>query len=431
MKEKQCSINLIDFIRKSVSPFHVVQESIKILENHGFKRLDMRNEWNLENEGAYFTAPYDSALFAFTISKTADSPLNFRIGAAHTDSPCLRIKPVPEMSEKNYLKINTEIYGGAILNTWLDRPLSIAGKVALKSNDIFKPDIKFIDLKKPVITIPNLAIHVNKEVNKGIELNKQKDMIPIAAMINNSLNKDTFFLDYIAQELNVLPENILDFDLYVYNTEMGEIVGLYDDFISSPRLDNITSVLACINGIVNGRRNEGINVAALFDNEEIGSRSKQGADSTLMTIVLEKIAAALGNTRIEFNDAVMRSTLLSVDVSHAYHPNYPEKNDPVNIAQLNNGIVLKIDSSQKYAFDTEAIAIVQQLCKAKNIKYQKFINRSDMPSGSTLGSIASSQLPMKTVDLGIPLLAMHSSRELAGIMDQYYLEKLMTYFFEV
>lgn len=428
--EEKIEQGLLKFIKKATSPFHVVKESIHLLEEAGFERLDFRTGWELKEGGRYFAVPYDSTLFAFQIGSDLPEDFSLRIAAAHTDHPGFRIKPIAELEEHQYLKINTETYGGVILNTWLDRPLSIAGKVSLKSKEIFKPQARLIDIQKPVLTIPNLAIHINREVNKGVELNKQTDMQPLIAMMNESLNKEHFFLQFLAEQLQVNMEDILDFDLYVYNGEDGCVLGMKDDFISSPRLDNLTSVYALVKGITATERKDGINLIALYDNEEIGSRSKQGADSIISNILLEKIFYSMGKTHTELYEAIMRSLLVSVDVAHGFHPNNPAKSDPTNIAQLGNGIVIKIDSTQKYAFDTEAVAIIQQLCNANHVKYQKFVNRSDLTSGSTLGSIASAWLPMKTIDLGVPLLAMHSARELMGTRDQAELELFIKAFFQ-
>ena len=421
---------LLHFISGSPSSYHAVLQGTAMLEKAGFERLDQTAPWELKPGGSYYTVPYGSTLFAFTIGEQFDHDPFIRAAAAHTDHPGFHIKPLAEVHEKNYLKVNTESYGGLILNTWLDRPLSIAGKAALKSSNVLKPKVRYVDFQKPVLTIPNLAIHINRDINKGVELNKQTDTLPLLAMMNDTLNKDHYFLNYLAEQLDTEPEEILDFDLYVYNAEEGCMLGMNDDFISCPRLDNLTSVIALLDAVMTGRRDGGINLIALYDNEEIGSRSKQGADSFLTNIILEKIFSALGKTRTQLYEAVLGSLLLSVDVAHGLHPNYPAKNDLTNFASLNGGVVLKIDSNQKYAFDTEAIAAVQQLCEAGQIKYQKFVNRSDAGSGSTLGSIASAWLPMKTVDLGVPLLAMHSARELMGSQDQEQLCRLIRSFFE-
>jgi aspartyl aminopeptidase len=430
MLEKECARELISFIREATSPYHVVEKSIDYLKSAGFTALDLKEEWNLEKGKGYYIKPYGTSLFAFTIGENREKGLNFRIAAAHTDHPGFRVKPNADIKSGAYQKLNTEVYGGPILNTWIDRPLSLAGRVALRSEDPFHPEMRLLDINKPLLIIPNLAIHVNKDVNKGVEINRQTDTLPLLSMANEDISEEHFFLSVLAKELGVEKSRILDYDMYIYNIEEGSFVGVNDDFVSCPRLDNLTSVWALLKGIHTGRRKEGINLIALFDNEEIGSRTKQGADSALLNILLEKIVISLGLTKDSLYGRLTDSLLMSVDVAHGVHPNHPERYDPTNYTALNEGIVFKIDSNQKYTFDTEAIAIVQQLCELGGVKYQKFVNRSDAPGGGTLGPIISSWLPVKTVDIGIPLLAMHSSRELMGTKDQAYLNSLMKTFFE-
>ncbi len=429
MKEKESAKELLSFIQEATSPYHAVEEGIKYLEKAGFTGLDFKEDWELTKGAGYYIKPYATSLFAFTVGENFEKGQNFRIAAAHTDHPGFRVKPNADIRSGAYRKLNTEVYGGPILNTWMDRPLSLAGRVALRSEDPFHPELRILDIKKPVLTIPNLAIHVNKEVNKGVEINRQTDTLPLFSMVNEDISEEKFFLSFLARELGIDKSRILDYDMYIYNREEGCFIGTSEDFVSCPRLDNLTSVWSLLKGINAGRRKEGINLIALFDNEEIGSKTKQGADSALLNLLLEKIMRGLALKEDNLYSQVTDSFLLSVDVAHGVHPNRPEKYDPTNYTALNEGIVFKIDSNQRYTFDTEAIAIVQQLCEAADVKYQKFVNRSDMPGGGTLGPIISSWLPVKTVDIGIPLLAMHSSRELMGTKDQAYLDKLMeTYF---
>lgn len=423
------SENLLNYIKESPSPYHAVLEGEKMLCANGYIELSMSESWDLKKGQNYYVKPFGTTLFAVSIGENVTSQQSFHIAAAHTDHPCIHVKPIAELTQKAYLRVNCEIYGGPILNTWLDRPLSIAGRVALKSEDPYKPEMRILNVKKPFLTVPNLAIHMNREVNKGVELKKQTDMLPLMGMLSETLNDKNYFVSFVAKQLDVSVEDILDFDLYVYNAEDGVMLGMNDEFIQSPRLDNLTSCYALLRGLIQGKREDGINVIALFDNEEIGSQTKQGANSALFTMFLEKINDSLGFTRMQYNEAILRSLLLSVDVAHAMHPSHAEKNDPVNLALMNDGVVFKINSNQRYTFDTEAVAIVQQLCEQNSIKYKKFVNHSDVVGGGTLGPIISSWLPMKTVDLGVPLLAMHSARELMGTNDQEELEKLMTIFF--
>ena len=420
---------LLDYIKLATTPHQAVAAGAEFLKEKGFQELDLGKAFDVKKGGKYYLNAYSTSLIAFTIGENTEEHQVFHVAAAHTDHPCLHIKPKAEMVPGKYLKIDTEIYGGPILNTWLDRPLSIAGRVALKGEDVYHPVLRLVDFKRPVATIPNLAIHFNRKVNEGIELNRQSDMLPILGLFEEGMNKDNYFLDLLAKECQVEKEEILDFDLYVYALEEGCFVGVQEEMISSPRLDNLTSCYALLHGISGEVRKDGINVAILFDHEEIGSRSKQGADSALLKMVLEKLYKALGFGEDALNDSIFNSFLFSVDVAHAVHPHHPEKYDPVNQAHFNQGIVLKLNSNQRYTFDTEAVAIAQGICDAAEVKYQKFANRSDVAGGGTLGPIISGWLPMKTVDIGVPILAMHSARELMGRKDQEYLEKLMVGFY--
>ena len=425
MTAKQLAKDLIAYIKKSVSPYHVVETSMEILKKQGFEELDFFTEWKLEAGKKYLVKPYGTQLFAFSMPSDIKGRFALRIAAAHTDAPGLHIKPVAELAQKNYLRLNTDIYGGPILNTWLDRPLSIAGRVALASEDLYKPELVLVDFEKPVLTIPNLAIHMNREVNKGVELKKQSDMLPLLGMGDKD-NQAEYFLKLLAKKLKVKKEDILDFDLYVYNKEDGCFTGMKEEFISAPRLDNLTSCFALTNAIAGATGEKGIlSIAALYDNEEIGSRTKQGANSALLTMMLEKIYAACGKQKTELDSDMMSGYLMSVDVAHALHPNKTDKYDPVNYSLMNDGVVLKMSSNQSYAMDTEAIAIAQQLCKKAGVKYKKFVNNSDVAGGGTLGPIISTWLPMKAIDIGAPILAMHSARELMGTEDQMELEKLV------
>ncbi len=431
MDFQNTNYELLQYIKKSTSPFHVVLESEKRLKEAGFVELVLAKKWNIERGGKYYVKVYGTTMFAFTVGKENTDQFNYRIAAAHTDHPCFKIKPNAEMKDQNYLKLNTDVYGGPYVNTWLDRPLSIAGKVVLLSENVFQPNVRYIDFKKPVLTIPNLAIHMNREMNKGVELNRQSDTIPVLGLVNETLNEDQFFLRYLAETLQVEMNEILDFDLYIYNAEEGCMVGMKEDLISAPRIDNLSSCFALLNALIHEERSYGVNMIALFDNEEIGSKTKQGADSNIMNLVLEKISESLSYTRVEHCNAILDSICFSVDVAHAIHPNRLEKSDPTNIVKLNEGLVIKINSNQKYATDSEAIGIVQQICIQNNIKCQKYVNRSDIAGGGTLGSITSAWLPMKTVDMGIPMLAMHSARETMGTKDQGYLEAVIRGLFSI
>lgn len=427
---KESSV-FLDFIQKSTSPYQVVETIIEKFEKEGFIPLDFGSSWDLKRGCKYYTKPYDTTLFAFCVPQQISNNTKFRMCASHTDQPGFRLKPNPDIQEKGYWKLNVETYGGVILNTWLDRPLSLAGKVTLKSQQIFQPECRLIDWKEAVLSIPNLAIHMNRNVNAGVELNKQIDLLPLFSMSSSKGTKQTDFLSYLADQLEVDVSKILDYDLYVYNTEHGCVIGKEKEFYSAPRLDNLTSVYAEMDALCKTKSHStDFAIATFYDNEEIGSHTKQGADSTITQMLLHKIATCCGFSEQQLQDCIYKSFMISTDVAHALHPNHGEKNDITNHALLNHGIVIKINANQKYATDTEAIGIIQQICQQYNIPYQKFVNRSDMAGGSTLGTITSSWLPMKTVDIGVPLLAMHSAREMGGVKDVEYLAKLLYAFYE-
>lgn len=423
--------NLFDLIKKGVSPYQVVEEAEKRLKAAGFERLEFGTAWGLSGGKNYYMVHHGTTLMAFTIPQNLHYRDTLRMAAAHTDFPCPRIKPNPEMGMSGYQQLNVEMYGGAILNTWLDRPLGIAGKVALASDEVFAPKIVHFSSKRPVAVIPNLAIHMNPALNKGVELNKQKDMIPIVGMSGEeTLDKD-FFYQYLARELQVSKEEILDFDLYLYNTEMPETAGMEQELISAARLDNLTSVQALLDGIISGERENGINLIALFDHEEIGSRTKQGAGSMLLRDVVEKLQLSLGRDACQIKENLYQSMLLSVDVAHALHPNQNQKADVTNQPILNQGFCIKESGNQSYATDCEVVAIVEQICKKEGIPYQKYANRSDIAGGSTLGAIAGSLMPVQTVDIGVPILAMHSARELMGMEDISALSRFVCSYFSI
>ena len=434
MKETEI---LFDLLKKGVSPVQAVSACEERLEQAGFERLEYKEAWKLAKGGKYYVNHHDTTLFAFTVGKEwgEDMAPQIRIAAAHTDFPCLRIKPAADVVSGGYAQVNVEVYGGAILNTWLDRPLGIAGRVAVRSGDVFAPIVREFVSDKNLLTIPNLAIHMNRDVNKGVELNKQTDMLPVMGLVADDIlpaeqRRTDYFLTFLADELSVEKEDILDFELTVFCKEEPQFVGLANDFISSPRLDNLNSCAALVSGIIDAKRDKGLNMISLFDHEESGSRSKQGAGSILLHDMLLRILKTIGRGEMAESD-LYQSMILSVDVAHGLHPNQAGKMDITNKPVLGKGFCIKEASSQSYATDCEAIAIIQQICDEKKIPYQKFVNRSDMAGGGTLGSIASALLPVKTVDIGIPLLAMHSARELMGSADQQALKDLTEAYFSL
>jgi aspartyl aminopeptidase len=332
--------------------------------------------------------------------------------------------------ENHYIKLDTETYSGPILSTWMDRPLSVAGRVTLKGGDLLNPVTRLVNIKKPILIIPNLAIHMNRNMNQGIELNKQKDMLPLMALVNESLEKGNYLIDTIAKELNVEFKEILDFDLFLYEYEKGTIMGLNDEFISSPRMDDLGMVHAGITAIAKSEAANSTNVMVCFDNEDVGSSSKQGAGSPLLSGILERIVLVMGGDRQDYFRAIAKSFMISADMAHAVHPNVVEKHDPQNRPLINKGPVIKISANIKYTTDSNSAAVYAGICKQAGVPVQYFVNRSDEAGGSTIGPITAAHLNIRSVDIGNPSLAMHSVRELGGVMDHTYVTKSFEEFFK-
>lgn len=423
-------MELLEYLNGAVTPYHAVELSTNCLEEAGFVEQKLEEPFAPERGGRYFIRIFGTGLVAYTIGKDFVPGDVLHIAAAHTDAPCLRVKPKAELMSGEYKRLDIEVYGGAILNTWYDRPLSMAGRVALRGENAYSPCLKTIDFKRPLLTIPNLAIHMNREVNKGVECKPQRDLLPLLGLLREEDSKEAYVKELLAKELKVEAEKILDYDLTVYCHEPACFIGEESEFISAPRLDNQISCYALLQAICAGEhKTAGIDMIVLYDHEEIGSRSKQGADSALTSAILERIYAAFGAENAKLQEALVKSILLSVDAAHALHPNRQDVYDPVNRATLNKGVALKINSSQRYVFDTETVAMMQVLCEENDVLYQKVANHADLAGGSTLGPIISSWLPMRGIDIGVPLLAMHSARELAGREDISGLTRLVTAFF--
>lgn len=420
-KEKEFAKSLMNFIEDSPSSFHATKKVEEILCERGFKEIKLEETWSLEREGKYYIVKNKSAIIAFVIGKGEIQEDGFKLIGAHTDAPTFRIKPNPEMIvEDKYLKLNTEVYGGPILNTWFDRPLSLAGKVTIKTGNPLKPEELLVDMKKPLMIIPNLAIHMNRKVNEGIKINPQTDTLPLVSIIDGKFEKDGFLLRLIAEELDIKIENILDFELFLYSREKGSLVGFNEEFISIGRLDDLAMVHAGLYGFVDSQVSKGTNVLVCFDNEEVGSTTKQGAASPMLRTVLERITIALGKDKEDYYRALSQSFLISADMAHALHPNYTDKQDPTNRPVINGGVAIKTSANQSYTTDSLSSAIYEGICKSIRVPVQKFVNRSDERGGSTIGPISSTQLDIPSVDIGNPILAMHSIRELGGVLDHHY-----------
>lgn len=430
--QKRVNERLCRTLEASVSPYHCVMEAEDQLSRAGFIPLPFDKPWTLKGGERYWINIFDSTLFAFSLGKNKNftKKHGLRLASAHTDWPCFKLKPSPELTANRYGKLNVEVYGSPILSTWMDRPLSAAGKVGIITENPFEPEIRFLSVKRPLFTIPSLAIHMNREVNKGLALNPQIDMLPLAGITGEEINSSSFFINFLAEEIGCRSKDILDYEFYLYNADMPQVLGLQEEFLSSPRLDNITSVQACLTGLIESSCQEGIYGIILYDNEEIGSFTKQGARSMLMERILEKLYLSLGLNREDLTGSLLSGIMLSLDVAHAMHPNHPEKCDIKNQITMGDGIALKLSSSQSYATDTAYVSIIEALCRKNQIPYRKFSNRSDIRGGSTLGSISSAMLNIPTVDAGVPMLAMHSAREIIHIRDQEALENLTAAFFQ-
>lgn len=437
---KNSANELLKFINNSKVSYLAASEIEKNLVADGYTKLNEEDSWNLEKGGKYYVAKNESAIIAFEVGDTNIEESGFRLIGAHTDSPGFRIKPNPEMSvEGHYFKLNTEVYGGPILSTWFDRPLSVAGRVAIKTSNPFKPEVKIVDVNKPVLIIPNLAIHMNRSVNDGYAYNKQKDTLPLLTIkdeemdsINNAketLEKDGYLIKLIAETLNVKVSDILDFDLFLYEYTEGSLIGLNEEFISVGRLDDLWMVFAGLKALVNSNKISATKVLVALDNEEIGSLTSQGANSGILDNILERITLGLGKSREEYKRALKNSVMISADLAHAIHPNYTEKCDPTNKPLLGGGPVLKIAAGGSYSTDSFASAIFKGICEKANVPCQVFVNRSDLRGGTTIGPITASKLNIPVIDMGAPLLSMHSIRELACVKDNYYTIKAFTEFF--
>lgn len=407
---------LLKFIQKSPTAFQAVEEMSQRLQKEGFKELKEEKHWDLKAGGNYFVTRNHSAVIAFSIPKKP--AWKFHIMASHSDSPALKIKENPEMEvEKAYIKLNVERYGGMLLAPWFDRPLSVAGRLIVRKNGEIQEKLVAVD--KELLVIPNLAIHMNREVNDGYKYNVQKDMLPLYSDYDGKGS----FMKLMAAEADVAEEDILGHDLFLYDRTPGTVWGANEEFISAPRLDDIQCAFASLEGFLRGERKESIAVHCVLDNEEVGSTTKQGAASTFLKDTLMRINMGLGRTQEEYLMTLADSFMVSADNAHALHPNHTDKTDPVNRPVLNGGIVIKYNANQKYCTDGVSAAIFKDICDRAEVPYQTFVNRSDMAGGSTLGNISNTQVPVKTVDIGLAQLAMHSVYETTGAKDTESLAK--------
>lgn len=416
------SRDLIHFIAKSPSTFHAVRGIKAALLYAGFTEIREEDTWQIEKGGKYVVTRNGSALMAFTVPQEGAEA--FHITASHCDSPTFKIKENPEIADGPYVKLNVEGYGGMIMSTWLDRPLSVAGRLLVTENGHLAEKLVAID--GTMLVIPSVAIHMDRSVNQHKEWKVQKDMLPLYGMTGAK----TPFMDVIAAAAKVKSEDILAHDLILYSRVPGTIWGEEREFISSPKLDDLQCAFACFRGFTQGQKEKYISVYALFDNEEVGSATSQGASSTFLANTLERLARSLGYSYDETMAMIARSFMISADNAHSVHPNHPEYADPVNRPVINGGIVIKYSAAQKYATNAFSAAYFKKLCKDHDIPTQTFTNHSDNPGGSTLGNISNTVIAMPTVDIGLPQLAMHSSYETAGVKDTAYLVDAVTKFYD-
>ena len=414
---------LLTFIRKSPTAFHAVDTMKNILAEQGFQELFEKDYWKLIPGGQYMVTRNNSALIAFSIPENA--PRRFHIMASHSDSPTFKIKENPEITvEKAYVKLNVEKYGGMLMSPWFDRPLSVAGRVIVSEKGEIKE--KLVDLDRDLLMIPSLAIHMNREVNSGYAYNPQKDLLPLYG----TAGTEETFGKTLAEAAGVREEDILSHDLFLYSRTRGAVWGAEKEFVSAGRLDDLQCAFASMEGLLSGEKKKSIAVHCVMDNEEVGSGTKQGAASTFLKDTLLRINSGLGRTYEEYLMSLADSFMISADNAHALHPNYTDMTDPVNRPLLNKGIVIKYNANQKYCTDAVSAAIFKDICTRAEVPFQTFVNRSDMAGGSTLGNISNTQVPVNTVDIGLPQLAMHSPYETAGVKDTYSLIKAAELFFE-
>lgn len=413
---------LLDFIKKSPSCFHVIQSMKKELDEAGFQEIKERDRWNLEAGGKYYVTRNDSSIIAFKIP--CKEFRGFQIMASHSDAPTFKVKENPEMTaEQRYTKLNVEKYGGMLCAPWFDRPLSVAGRIMVKDGKRVLP--RLVDVDKDLLMIPNLAIHMNREVNDGYKYNAQVDMLPLLG--DETAKGD--FMKIVAEAAGVNAEDIIGNDLFLYNRQEGTVWGANGEYLSSAKLDDLECAYASLQGIIAGENPENVCVHCVLDNEEVGSGTKQGAASTFLKDILMRINRGMGRSEEQYHTALAESFMISADNAHAVHPNKGEKADPTNRPYPNGGIVIKFSGNQKYTTDAVSAAILRMICEKAGVPVQVYLNRSDVLGGSTLGNISNTQVALNTVDIGVAQLAMHSPYETGGVKDVSYLIKMAETFF--
>ena len=428
---------LLKFLDASPVNFLAARNRACELEQNGYRRLDPQQPLGeLKAGDKVYVTKNDSSVYAFRLGRKPLAETGFHMICAHSDSPTFRVKPHAEMTgEGGLVRLNTEVYGGPILSTWFDRPLTLAGRVIVRGKDAMSPETMLMHVRRPLLQISNLAIHFNRQVNDGVKLSKQKDMLPLLGLINDELEQGNLLMNVIVEELSkqrpVSHEDILDFDLYLADTQPACTFGVHDEFISSGRLDDLSMCFAGLEALIAAPESDTTQVLAIFDNEETGSQTKQGAGSPFLASMLMRIARQQSGSEEAYWQAVERAFMISADNAHAFHPNYAEKYDPTNHPMLGGGPVIKFNASQKYASDAVSAAIFAEICRKAGVPCQRFVNHSDVAGGSTLGNILASTVPLRGVDMGNAILGMHSCRETGSVADHAYCVRAFTEFYSL
>ncbi len=428
---------LLKFLDASPVNFLAARNIACELEQNGYRRLDPQQPLGeLKAGDKVYVTKNDSSVYAFHLGRKPLAETGFHMICAHSDSPTFRVKPHAEMTgEGGLVRLNTEVYGGPILSTWFDRPLTLAGRVIVRGKDTMSPETMLMHVRRPLLQISNLAIHFNRQVNDGVKLSKQKDMLPLLGLINDELEQDNLLMNVIVEELSkqrpVSHEDILDFDLYLADTQPACTFGVHDEFISSGRLDDLSMCFAGLEALIAAPESDTTQVLAIFDNEETGSQTKQGAGSPFLASMLMRIARQQSGSEEAYWQAVERAFMISADNAHAFHPNYAEKYDPTNHPMLGGGPAIKFNASQKYASDAVSAAIFAEICRKAGVPCQRFVNHSDVAGGSTLGNILASTVPLRGVDMGNAILGMHSCRETGSVADHAYCVRAFTEFYSL
>ncbi len=430
-EEQRFSEGLLQYLNNSPTAYHAVANAAEILGQRGFQELEEGKSWNLSEGGRYFVIKNSSSILAFTVGSGNLAESGFRIIGAHTDSPALKLKPgACTVTPDGYVKANVEIYGGAILSTWFDRPLALAGRIIVKEDGTLRE--KLFRIHRPVLILPNLCIHFHRDVNDNCSYNRQTEMLPLLGMKEDGVEKDGYLAGLIEEETGVKKEDILDGEIFLYEYQEGIFTGRRGEFVSASRIDDLAMVYAGLWAMAESEETGNrCRVFAAFDHEEVGSRSAQGADSGFLPHILNRICKNLGLTEEEYFRALANSTSISADTAHAVHPNYSDKHDTECRPVLGGGPVIKYSASQRYSTTAFSAAYFMEACKKAGVPCQKFVNRNDIAGGSTIGPAISSLTTIPTVDVGIPILAMHSAREFGAMADNVYTGEAFRTFYEI